>query len=595
MKKFIRYLILIFITFYHSSFCRENKNTAVHNKKPPSSFGCPNTTAQTDLAVNNVRARILNGGDLWFNYNAQDGIYEIPSGSGKNSIYAGSLWVGGYDNANNLKIAAQTYRNAGANDFWSGPVAKDALGALDVSTTTCSTYDRFWILIRTHVATFAGGGASTPTILSWPGNGNVANGELPYLAPFFDVNNNGLYEPLNGDYPNYDLTGSSTTGCDQFLQGDKVIWWVFNDIGNTHTETGSGFPIGLEIRAQAFSFSSTTAAINNSTFYKYEIINRSNDALLNTYAGIWCDADLGNYADDYVGCDVGLGLGYCYNGDFDDEVGIGGGYGQNPPAVGIDIFQGPLADINDGIDNDRDGTTDEVGEQIIMSNFHYYVNMFGIPTGNPSITDDYYQYLSSTWTNGNHVTYGGNGDGTGIGATTSNCDYMFPGTTDPLHPTNWAMATAGILPDDMRFIMSAGKFTMDPGEVNHVTTGVIWARTTNGGPLGSVQLLKTADSALQQLFNNCFIPTDINEPLQSHLFSLYPNPCVSTSILKFNNNEGKSLTLSVYDSRGKLVQIQKNIVASEVVIENRLFQKGIYIFQLTDDSQLDISGKLVVL
>ena len=32
-----------------------------------------------------------------------------------------------------------------------------------------------------------------------------------------------------------------------------------------------------------------------------------------------CLKDLGNYQDDYVGCDVGLGLGYCYNGDAEDD------------------------------------------------------------------------------------------------------------------------------------------------------------------------------------------------------------------------------------------------------------------------------------
>ena len=29
--------------------------------------------------------------------------------------------------------------------------------------------------------------------------------------------------------------------------------------------------------------------------------------------------DLGYYLDDYVGCDVSLGLGICYNGDAEDE------------------------------------------------------------------------------------------------------------------------------------------------------------------------------------------------------------------------------------------------------------------------------------
>ena len=47
-----------------------------------------------------------------------------------------------------------------------------------------------------------------------------------------------------------------------------------------------------------------------------------------------------------------MGLGFVYNGDPDDEG--GSGYGLNPPSVGIDFFQGPLADPNDGIDNNKD-------------------------------------------------------------------------------------------------------------------------------------------------------------------------------------------------------------------------------------------------
>jgi hypothetical protein len=105
---------------------------------------------------------------------------------------------------------------------------------------------------------------------------------------------------------------------------------------------------------------------------------------------------LGDAFDDYVGCDVNLGLGFCYNGDPDDGSGTIDGYGINPPAVGADFFQGPLADPNDGIDNDRDGVVDEPGEQIIMSQFGYYENDFSV-YGNPQVFDDYYQYLTGSW------------------------------------------------------------------------------------------------------------------------------------------------------------------------------------------------------
>ena len=41
--------------------------------------------------------------------------------------------------------------------------------------------------------------------------------------------------------------------------------------------------------------------------------------LQNTFLGQWVDADLGNFDDDYVGCDVTRGLGICYNGKPVDE------------------------------------------------------------------------------------------------------------------------------------------------------------------------------------------------------------------------------------------------------------------------------------
>jgi len=469
---------------------------------------CPTTKAQIDLDVNQVRARILVGGDLWWDPVGQVPYYEVPIGSNKNSIYSGALWIGGFDQSNQLLVAAQTYRQSGANDFWGGPISKDpSTGSMTITDTRCNEFDRFWGVTRDEVEEFLATGQASTNIQSWPGNGNVGNGELPFLAPYFDANNDGVYNHEDGDYPYFKLDGdyptdpgTGETVCNDYLFGDKSIWWVFNDVGGIKTETNSN-PIGLEVRAQAFAFN-TSNDINYMTFYKYQVINRSSNELDSTYFGVWCDPDLGNAADDYVGCDVGLGLGYCYNGDPDDDG--GGAYGLNPPAVGIDFFQGPLADLNDGVDNNRDGRVDEPGEQITMSRFVYYENTSGVPNGNPQVTDDYYEYLSGSWLDGQTITYGGNGRGSGTGATTTPCNYMFPGTTDPSFSTPWTMVTASIQPTDMRFLQSAGTFTLQPGAVNYITTGVVWGRATAGGPLASVSVVKRADDLAQRLFNNCF-------------------------------------------------------------------------------------------
>jgi hypothetical protein len=476
----------------------------------PLDNSCSPATAKTDLDINNVRAKILTGGDMWWDLISAK--YEVPKGGGANSIFAGSLWIGGLDAGGQLKVAAATYRQNG-NDFWPGP-----LDTVNVSITgdQCQKYDQHYKITLKEVEQFNGwfnnmtdptyAGYTIPlSIMNWPAHGDQSKNQTHFLAPFHDAYGDMSYNPNNGDYPDFDLTGQASCGSTSWrLYGDEALWWVFNDKGNIHTETNAQ-AIGLEIQAEAFAFT-TNDEINNMTFYKYKIINRSSYAMEHTWFGQWIDMDLGKYDDDYVGCDVGRGLGYTYNGAQCDGNGAPGQYGCQPPACGCDFFQGPLADPFDGIDNNRNGITDEPNEQIIMSQFIYYNNDFNPVNGNPRTGTHYYNYLRGYWGDGTHMTYGGNGVNTGVP-----CQFMFPGATDPTGwGTNhvpqpaWTESSAGNAPGDRRFMQSAGSFTLQPGAVNFITTGIVWARATSGGPAGSVSLLRLVDDKAQALFDNCF-------------------------------------------------------------------------------------------
>lgn len=470
--------------------------------------GCTPAEAKTDLDINNVRTTILVGGDMW--WDKSDPKYEVPKvtnvSAKRHSLFAGSLWIGGIDQDNNLRVAAQTYRQTG-NDFFAGPLDTATASTND---TICKSFDRHWKLNKSEVLDFANGGSATSNILSWPGNGDKTEGISHYLAPFFDNDGDGVYEPQDGDYPEFNLT-TKPSAKKNILKGDQILWWVFNDAGNVHGES-SGTPIGMEVQAQAFAFvAAADDPIGYCTFYQYTIINRGNKTLNSTYFGQWVDPDLGRYDDDYVGCDVTRGLGFCYNGDEDDDGPKG--YGLNPPAIGVDFFEGPIADKNDGIDNDRDGQIDEVGEQIIMSKFVYYNNDATVQ-GNPSTTQHFYDYLNGIWKDRTPITYGGNGKGGGLGATSITCDFMFPGDSDPKYfgtkgqtvPT-WTEVSAGNVPADRRFIQSAGPFTLEAGAVNYITTGVVWARASAGGRIASLNSMKLADDEAQALFNANFNKT----------------------------------------------------------------------------------------
>jgi len=458
---------------------------------------CAPATSRIDLDVNNVRATLLNGGDMWWDL-VGTALYEIPkvlnpSDPRKHALFSGAVWIGGIDAGGQLKVAAQTYRQNG-NDYWPGP-----LSTVDASTddVRCKKWDRHFKVIRSEITnqqqqySQPGGPSSSyavPTsLLEWPGNGTAP--EAPNLAPYVDVDNDGVYDATKGDYPD--------------VPGDMAIWWVYNDKGNAHTETGSD-AIGIEIQTTAFAFA-TSDELNNMTFYGNTIINRSSNSLNKTYMGQWVDADLGYAFDDYVGCDVNRGLGYCYNGDAYDD--LPEGYGYNPPSVGVDFFEGPYSDKNDGIDNDRDGQIDELDtingieytERIIMSKFVYYENDFSV-RGNPENINHYYNYLIGKWKDGTPITYGGNGYG---GGTT--CNFMYPDTTDDANANvKWTEQVAGNPPGDRRFLQSAGPFTLAPGAVNRITVGVVWARSYQGDPFASVRLVQAADDKAQKLFEANF-------------------------------------------------------------------------------------------
>jgi hypothetical protein len=89
------------------------------------------------LDIGNVRTRINTGGDMWWDFESAQ--YEIPKGSGKMSMFAASLWIGGIDVNNQLKLAALRYRQVG-NDYWPGPLTIDGSAATDAET--CAKYDK---------------------------------------------------------------------------------------------------------------------------------------------------------------------------------------------------------------------------------------------------------------------------------------------------------------------------------------------------------------------------------------------------------------------------------------------------------------------
>ena len=79
------------------------------DKKPQSNpllksaANCKEAQSTIDLDINNVRAKLMTGGDMWWDRGTGTASYEVPKGSKKNSLFAGSCWIGGYDAQGQLK------------------------------------------------------------------------------------------------------------------------------------------------------------------------------------------------------------------------------------------------------------------------------------------------------------------------------------------------------------------------------------------------------------------------------------------------------------------------------------------------------------
>ena len=400
------------------------------------------------LDVNNIRATILGNGSImppseWSSQTGQPNPcpwYEVPQGSGCQTLYQLSFWFGCVDIAVQLHLSGMLYGNNG-RDYVMGPLRLD-YGSNDIMTQL--KYMRIWNLTRSEIDQFiAHHGDSSyeipKDILEWPAHGE--EGYAPNLAPFVDVNGDGRYVPADGDYPD--------------IKGDQCLFFIFNDACE-HTET-YGVNIGLEVHAMVYAFDAPDdEALNNTIFFNYKCYNRRAYEYSYCYAGLFADFDIGYAKDDYVGCDVQRGSFYGYNGTPTDGDGQPWAYGDNPPVQVVTVLAGPRVETDardnpafDGVDehlfndefpNDKfaynganfgNGIADD--ERLGLCDFYYQSEYSPYY---PEQAPDFYNIMRMMGRNGSPIGYGCDFSGPA-------CHFMLPGDSDPFN-----FGTDGVAPQD---------------------------------------------------------------------------------------------------------------------------------------------------
>lgn len=492
---------------------------------------CTRPTAQYDMSVNNIRARILNGGDLF-----ASAAYITPApATGQlpvSAIYAAGVWIGGTDRAGNIKLSAVTYRSEGY-DYTAGP--------LDVNGTTdkeyCDDWDKIFsvkgINISSHIKAWqkaqSSGGFDCSKIPDdvkfWPAQGNPYFAskygfELPEqsLAAFWDFNGDGRYNPCEGDYPILDDRSCDAAYHEGLKIPAEINYFVFNDAGRAHTLSGPS-QMQMEVQVNAFAYESGDE-LNDMTFYQYKLINKAPENLVDCYFSFWIDPDLGCYQDDFIGYDPITDMAYVYNQDEADGVngtaceGVNS-YGYDIPIIGFSYIRGPLGSKVFKRDQNGNLLYDSQGNKILIdptpgsgsqdtlvelgiSSFTYMENCgIGNPTPNTcdpkrGMEDGFYNFMRGKLADGSPF----------INSVTNDSTYhVFDG--DPNDPNGWSMCTANLPFGDRRMLMSTGPMLMQPGSVNQLTVSIVTAFDIKN-PCPDISKLRYANTLSQELFDNCF-------------------------------------------------------------------------------------------
>lgn len=526
------------------------------------------------LDRNNIRAQIQASGQQFWPGSITSGVppfvqnenvFEFPKGSGLNTVFNSTLWIGGIDQTGTLRLAAERYRQMGF-DYWPGPLSSNG-SSISIDLSTVVQYQKVWTLTRDeilyHKDHYAEAGYEMISdIATWPAHGDSLLNQAENLAPFVDVDGDSQYNPLAGDYP--------------LIRGDQCVFFIVNDL-RQHTESG-GEALGLEIHGMAYEFEyDESISMNNTVFFSYKIINRSANTYHDTYVGLFTDFDIGYAVDDYVGCDVGRGTYYGYNGDSIDGEGGAGTYGENIPAQGIVILGGPTMDAN-GLDDPAsqcdesingvdfgDGIADN--ERYGMKKFIYF-NSPSIAQGDPNTAVEYYNYLNSIWLDGTAMEYGGNGH-VNSGAYGPATNFMFPGLTDPCFwgmggeepfgAVDWSEIAAGNEPGDRRGLSVMGPFTFEPGTTEMIDIAYV-AAFNEEGETAVETLMSFVDEVKTEYYKNpayfgyqwLGIDEETIGVNRVNLF-VYPNPATNTLTFTYTG-ENEDAVYKLTDIMGKTIE-----------------------------------------
>jgi len=358
-------------------------------------------------------------------------------------------------------------------------------------------------------------------------------------APFYDHNDNEIYEPDLGESPG-------------LQNADQVIWFVCNDLDIEKSQSFLGcLPTGIEMQVTIWGFKAPP--FDNVIYKRYRLFNKAAAEITDMFAGCYLDADIGEYTDDFSGCDSILNVSYSYNGfssdSWYDE------YDMVPPSLGHALIQGPLVDSpgDSAIFNFK-----KVVDKKNLGMTSHYVSASGSPMSDPSFDREggyeFYNTLrgyTPTADLDNPIPFY-IGSGPDRGKPT-----RFPLSGDPIlksgdidgHEYNFP-------PGDRQTMFSTGPFYMNAGESQEFIIAMVAASNPEGTNLISIfemkQKIKLVKAGYRlDVWSNIDKQEKSTLPGSFELKQNFPNPFNPNTTFQFILPKKSRVTLAIYDIVGR--------------------------------------------
>jgi hypothetical protein len=465
-----------------------------------------------------------------------------------------AFWIAGFGEDGELNLATNRYTGSKNFDFFAGPWSNDK----SQLSESCGLFLRAWIVngqkVREMIEDFDNMNLNINNIprdiLEWPAIGNPHFDGSEFitrdLAPFFDYDGDGLYNPLEGDYPIV-LKENPDFMPLQFM------FIVYHD-NYIHTETFAD-PVNIEIHQMDYLVDCIEdIESNTAVFTRAKFVYHGEENLTDTRIAIWDDCNLGCGDNDYVGCFPEEDYTYYYNKDGAESLCSSGQDFISGGAIFPRVF--------------------------LNSNFESFITTSHVEeTGNNPNIDERYNLLNGLWRDGTPITDSGTGYNPGSTSTTK---FLFSGL--PTDTAQWSMQNLDFSNDyNARTVSTMWQGTLVPGQELTFDFADFVHNHADPDGLDGFNTLQTAVDNFKDQFRSfkdgSFTCDEISSitPIENHFpISIYPNPVTDVLHIELptDSNTGR---LIIYDNLGVRFFEQEYLnFGSQISIDMSSFPSGLY-------------------